>query len=101
MSTLDILVWPHESGFLATVLGLPVPVVQATTREAAIQQAQDEAQTLLAKSEVVHVENGANVRKSKTLRVGPGMWKDNALYDEFVAAMKEARAEINANPNRL
>lgn len=33
--------------------------------------------------------------------IGPGMWKDNPLHDEFVAAMKEARDEINANPNRL
>ena len=39
--------------------------------------------------------------KSNTAEIGLGMWKDNPLYDEFVAAMKEARDEINANPNRL
>ena len=33
--------------------------------------------------------------------IGPGMWKDNPLFDEFVGAMKAAREEINANPNRL
>lgn len=39
--------------------------------------------------------------ESELSPIGPGMWKDNPLYDEFVAAMKAARDEINANSNRL
>lgn len=98
----DILVWPGESGFLATVLGLPVPVIQANTREEAIQQAQREAQNLLAKSEIIHIENGAEIRPGKALRDFAGMWANDPHFGDFLAAMKAYREELNteAQPSR-
>jgi hypothetical protein len=91
----DILVWPGEAGFQATVLGLPVPVIRANTREEAIQQAQHEAQSLLAKSEVVHIENGAEIRQRKTLRDFAEVWANDPQFGELLAAMKAYREESN------
>ncbi len=101
--TYDILVQPSESGFAATVLGLPLPVIQANTREEAIQQAQHEAQNLLAKSEVIHIENGAAIKQHKPLRDFAGMWANDPHFADFLAAMKSYREALNAEsqPSRV
>ena len=131
--TCDVLLKQNGKGFVATVLGMPDCVVEAPTRDSALEGARLYVSQRLAGVEVVKIEVDEPSKLSKvagifadedpeswnefliTMKanrlemnveselspIGPGMWKDNPLYDEFVAAMKAAREEINANPNRL
>lgn len=93
---LDILVKPIDGGFMATVLGLPDCTAEAPTREAAIEQARREAQERMAGGEVVRVNVDTPQRNAK---FGIGMWANDELFDDFVAAMKRYREEIDADPN--
>ncbi len=132
--TCDVLLKKSESGFVATVMGLPNCIVEAATRDGALEAARRCIARQMAEVEVVkmevdvpsqHARFGAGAFadedpeswneflttikanrleldvESELSPIGPGMWKDNPLFDEFVAAMKTARDEIDANPNRL
>ena len=137
--TCDVLLKKSERGFVATVVGVPGCIVEAATRDDALEEARRSASQQMAEVEVVQIDievptkvaplNAAsfipgtfanespeswneflttmkanrladNVQ-SELSPVGPGMWKDNPLFDEFLAAMKAAREEIDNNPNRL
>ncbi|MGH9800932.1 MAG: type II toxin-antitoxin system HicB family antitoxin [Blastocatellia bacterium] len=88
----DILVTPTENGFAATVLGLPDCAIEAPTRDEAIEKAKAEAEELITKSEIVRVEiNGKIEPKSFA-----GMWANDQTFDDFLAAMKAYRAQLDA-----
>ncbi len=94
--TCDILIRPTESGFAATILGLPDCTTEAATRDEAIQRVKAEAEDLLAKSEIVQAEiNGTPARKSFA-----GMWANDSTFNDFVAAMKAYREDLDADPNQ-
>ena len=96
--THTILVNPTEKGFSATVIGLPSCTVEAPTRDEAVEKARAAAEALLEKSEIVQVEingkaghNGAAMQKSFS-----GMWANDSTFDDFLAAMKAYRTQLNA-----
>jgi predicted RNase H-like HicB family nuclease len=95
--TCEILVRPSENGFTATVLGLPDCTVEAATREEAIQKARVEAQNLIAAGEIIRVEIG----QTQPPQSFAGMWADDETFDDFVAAMKAYRQQVNSDPNQL
>jgi predicted RNase H-like HicB family nuclease len=94
--TYDILIRPTESGFAATILGLPDCTSEASTRDEAIQRVKAEAEDLLARSEIVQAEiNGTAPRKSFA-----GMWANDSTFNDFITAMKSYREELNADPSQ-
>lgn len=95
----NILVRPVENGFIATVTGLPDCTVEASTREEAIRQAEQEAKEWLEKSEVIPLESIVPPKRSPKDFIG--MWADDELFDEFVEAMKQYRAELDTSPDAL
>ncbi|MGH9800931.1 MAG: type II toxin-antitoxin system HicB family antitoxin [Blastocatellia bacterium] len=91
----EILVKQTESGFIAAVLGLPDCVAEAIDREEAIAKVKAKAQSWTTTGEFVQI--GDNHTQSK---VGFGIFADQQMFDEFTAALKQVRAEIDANPNQ-
>ncbi len=99
----EVLISPTESGFAAVVLGLPDSAVEAPTRDEVIEKAKAEVENLLARSEIVQIEvNGqAKSQSSEKRKSFAGMWAKDETFDDFLAAMKAYRAELNNNPDQL
>ena len=98
--TCEIWVRPVENGFLATVPGLPGCAVEAPTRDEAIEKARLEVRNLLAEGEIVRVEID-DLPQAKERVVGIFADVDDETWNEFLIAMREYRAQVDANPNRL
>jgi predicted RNase H-like HicB family nuclease len=94
--TLDIYVKSLGNSFLAAVFGLPDCSAEAPTPEEAIEQVQQAAQRWKKTNAVASVEGETRERPTKRF---VGMWANNELFDEFVAEMKQYRAELDANPD--
>ncbi len=93
-----ILISPTEKGFSATVLNLPGCVVEAATKDEAIEKAKAAAEALLARSDIVQIEinggaghNGDALQNSFAL-----MWANDETFDDFLSALKAYRAQLNA-----
>ena len=98
--TLKIIVRPVEAGYEATILGLADCKVSAATRDAALEQAQQAAEAWLAECEIVELEvSPGHLRRKKAIEKYIGRWKDDPLWDEFIAAMAEYRRQLDADPN--
>lgn len=99
----EVLISPTDSGFAAVVLGLPDFVIEAATRDEAIEKAKAEVENLLTKSEIVQIEvNGQVESKDQRKRKSfAGMWANDETFDDFLAAMKAYRAELNNDPDQL
>ena len=94
--TLDIYVKSLENSFVATVSGLPDCVAEAPTPEEAIERVQQAAQRWRKANAVASVAGESHERPTRRF---VGMWANNELFDEFVAEMKQYRAELDANPD--
>jgi len=100
----DILITPTKNGFAATILGLPGCVIEAPTRDEAIEKVKAEAEDLITKSEIVRVEINGKAEAEEEIKnrmIGIYSDLDDETWNQFQAAMKEARAEIDSEPNRL
>lgn len=91
----EVLIREGQSGFIATVLGLPGCSVQATTRAEAIEKARLQAQDWLSEGEVVRVE----IDVPQAAKRGVGIFADDETFPEFLAAMKAYREQLDADPN--
>jgi len=95
--TCEIWVRPVENGFVATVLGLPGYPVEAPTREEAIEKARREIENLFANGEIVRVEIEVPPQ-AKARGVGIFADEDEESWDNFLAAMKDYRQQLDADP---
>ncbi len=96
--TLEILVRPKGKGFKATVKGFDECTVEAPTRDEAVALARHEAEEWIENSEVIKVETAST---SRIPYRGIGMWADDETFDDFVAAMKQYRAQVDADPDQV
>jgi hypothetical protein len=95
--TLKIIVRPVEAGFEATVLGLADCKGSASTREAALELAQQSAEAWLAECEIVAIEvSPGHLRRKHAVEEYIGIFKDDPFWDDFIAAMAEYRREVDA-----
>jgi len=92
--TCEILVKPVAHGFVATVLGLTGCTVEAPTRDEAIDKARLEALSWLAGGEIVQVE----IDLPQAQKFGVGIFADDETFDEFLAAMKAYREQVDSDP---
>ncbi|MEP7337159.1 MAG: hypothetical protein ABI977_05395 [Acidobacteriota bacterium] len=144
--TYEILVKSNGNGFVAAAVGMPDCIVQAATRDEAVENAKLKVLDWLGRSEVVKVElddaptaarrggellahiseetrngfleatrqaraemdadpievNGQAENKGPERRKSfAGMWANDKTFDDFQAAMKAYRAELNNDPNQL
>ncbi len=102
--TCEVLVKQEQEGFIATLLGLPGCVAQATTRAEAIEKVRLQAQDWLtegeaAKGEIVKVE--LEISQARERGVGVFADVDDETWNRFQASIKEYRDEVDANPDRL
>ncbi len=94
----EIWVRPVENGFAATVLGLPGCVVEAPTRDEAIEKARLELYSMLSEGEIVRVEID-DLPQAKERGVGIFADVDDETWNEFLAAVKEYREQVDASPS--
>lgn len=100
----EILIKQTESGFIATVFGFPDCVAEGTSREEAIMSARRKAQGWIRTGEFVQiadgqVANGCDWSGAKDRGVGIFADIPNEQWNDFLAAIKEYRDQIDANPN--
>jgi predicted RNase H-like HicB family nuclease len=97
--TCDIWIKPIESGFVATVLGLPGCFVEAATREEVIEKARKEILNWLAAGEVVRLEIEEPPQAQK---FGVGIFADESdeSWNQFLSLMKEYRRQVDADPKQ-
>ena len=98
----DVLIEREQQGFTATLLGLPGCVVQAPTRDEAIEKVRLQAQDWLSegkseKGEIVQIEIDLPNARAR----GAGIFADDETFPEFLAAMKAYRDQLDADPNTL
>jgi len=84
-----------EAGYTARVLARPDCVVQAATREEALQQLRTELLFRLAKADIVSLEFTPEEVNNPWLKFA-GMWKDDPDFDEFQAEIARNRRELDA-----
>ncbi len=96
--TIEILVRPKGKGFKATVKGFDECTVEAPTRDEAVALARHEAEEWIEQSEVIKVET---FKSHRIPHRGIGMWADDETFDDFVAAMKQYRAQVDADPDQV
>ncbi|MGH9845785.1 MAG: type II toxin-antitoxin system HicB family antitoxin, partial [Blastocatellia bacterium] len=88
----------QESGFVASVIGLPECVVEGATKEEAVANARDALAQHLSQGEVVsvEVENIAHTQPDNPWLKISGMFADDPTWDDFLASMEEYRRELDA-----
>lgn len=91
----EILVRPTDSGFLAAVLGLPDCYVEARDRDEAIAQVKVQAQSWTTTGEFVQISDAR-----KPVKNGYRIFADEQMYEDFTSAIRQVRAEIDADPNQ-
>ncbi len=92
----DVLVeQEQEQAYTATLLSGPRLSVSAATREEALGQLRHTLERRLAKAEIVTIEVDLPHQPSPWVRLA-GVYKDNPLFDEFLAEMEADRRELAA-----
>ena len=95
--TVDLLVLREPGGqYRATVLGWPECTASAPSRDEAIERTRQSLAELLAQAEVVHVEMDVDLPPSPLADMA-GMWADDEMFGEFVAAMETHRRGVDAD----
>jgi len=98
--TVDVLVLRERKGeYRATVLGWPECSASAPSREEAIERTRQSLAELLAHAEIVQVEIETHPSFSALAQFA-GMWSGDETFDEFVAAMKANRHQVNADESQ-
>jgi hypothetical protein len=87
-----------ENHFTATVIGMPDWVAEGTTEAEALARAKTILEEQLAKGKFLTLELSSDVArehqdKKNALMQSAGMWANDPYFDEFVAEMKQIRAE--------
>ena len=86
----------QEQTYTATLLGGPRLSVSAATREEALGELRQTLERRLAKAEVVTIEvDLLHPNPNPWVRLA-GVYKDNPLFDEFLAEMEADRRELAA-----
>jgi hypothetical protein len=98
--TCEVWVRPIENGFLATVWGLPDCVVEAPTRDEAIEKARAQVRNLFASGEVVRVEIDLP-GEAKARGIGIFADEDEESWNAFLAAMQDYRRDVDTNLDHL
>ena len=101
--TIKVVVSKSAVGYFAMVPGFSDCSVEASTREAAIEQVKVEARDMLAKASELDFEitEVPELKKRKELSDYFGMWKDDETWDEFTAAVQEYRRQVDAADSEL
>jgi len=96
--TYDILVKPNGNRFVAAAMGMPDCIVEAATREEAVEKTRLKILDWLRRSEVVTVEVDA---ASQAAARGAGLLAhiSDETWNQFQGETKQARAEMDADPN--
>ncbi len=97
--TCDVLLKQNNNGFVATVLGLPECRVEAATRDGALEAARLCVSQRLADVEIVKMELDTPSKIAKLAGVFAD--EDPESWNEFLAAMKAYRQQLNDDPNVL
>jgi hypothetical protein len=93
--TINVLVQPNpEKGYTATVLGWVDLVVEAQTKEEALEKIRAELTHRLAKGEIISLDI-APVNGEHPWMKFAGMWKDDPTFDDFLAEIKAYREELD------
>lgn len=100
----EILVKQTDSGFIAAIFGLPDCTVEAASCEEAIAKAKIKAQAWTATGEFVEIHRDGVIKVCDlpgAKERGIGIFADvpEEEWNEFLAAMKEYRDQIDADPN--
>jgi len=96
--TCDIFVKPNGNGFIAAAMGMPDCIVEAATRDEAIEKARLKVLDWLGRGEVVKVEIG-DLPQAEARGAGIFAHLDDETWNQFLEAMKQVRAEMDADPN--
>lgn len=96
--TYDILVKPNGARFIAAAMGMPDCIVEAATREEAVEKTRLKILDWLRRSEIVKVEVDA---ASQAASRGAGLLAhiSDDTWNRFEEATKQVRAEMDADPN--
>ena len=97
--TCEVLLKQNGNGFVATVLNMPDCIVEAPTRDSALEGARHYISQRLADVEVVKMEVDAPSKTPKLAGVFAD--EDPESWNEFLDAMKAYRKELNDDPNVL
>ncbi len=90
----DVLVeQEQEQTYTATLLTGPRLSVSAATREEALGKLRHNLERRLAKAEVVTIEVDLPHQPNPWVRLA-GIYKDNPLFEEFLAEMEADRREL-------
>jgi len=87
-----------ESGYVASVIGIPNCVAEAETREDAVAKVTEALNQLIAKGELITVDlkNGVQTEANNPWLKIIGMFEDDPTWDDFQANIEEYRRELDA-----
>lgn len=94
--TYNVFVRKTGDRYTATVVGFPNCTVEAASRLEAIDRAREAVAEFVSDGELVKIEVETS-SPARSLRDFAGMWADDDTFDEFVAAMKSYRQEVDAS----
>ncbi len=97
--TVNVLVQPSpEKGYTATVLGWTDLVVEAQTKEEALEKVRAELDRRFAAGEIVSL-NYEPANGSHPWMKFAGMWKDDPMFEEVMGEIKAYREDIDKEWN--
>ncbi len=97
--TFQIFVKPRlETGYVASVIGIPDCVAEGETKEEAVAKAKEVLIRLLTQGEIVSVEieNVVHTQADNPWLKICGRFKDDPTWDDFQASIAEYRRELDA-----
>ncbi|MCI0698828.1 type II toxin-antitoxin system HicB family antitoxin [candidate division KSB1 bacterium] len=98
--TVNVLVQPNpEKGYTATVLGWADLVVEAQTKEEALEKVRAELANRLAKGEIISLQIEPANGEHPWMKFA-GMWKDDSMFDEVLEDIKAYRKKIDKEWNQ-
>lgn len=86
-----------ESGYVASVIGVPDCVAEAETEEEAVAKAEEALKQWFSQGKIVTVEiDGAPAQVKNPWLEMYGCFEDDPTWDEFQANIQEYRRELDA-----
>jgi hypothetical protein len=93
--TVNVLVQPNpEKGYTATVLGWTDLVVEAPTKEEALEKVRAELANKLAKGEIISLQIEPANGEHPWMKFA-GMWENDPTFDDFLKEIKAYREEVD------
>ena len=84
-----------QSGFIASVIGVPDCVAEGSTEEEAIRRAKAALNERLAKGKVVTIELETKLNGENPLLKHAGRFRDDPTFDDFLAEVEKYRRELD------